>query len=108
MRRSTRLGLAVAVLLIAIFGAYSAFWFVVAGRLEDGVGQWAGSLRAQNLDLSWRSIRVGGVPFGFRVVLSEARLRGSATTPNGELQVPLLSGSALPWNLRLWQLTAPD
>jgi hypothetical protein len=108
MRRPTRLGLAAAVLLIAICGAYSVFWFVVAGRLEDGVAQWAGSLRAQNLDLSWGAMRVGGFPFGFRVVLSEARLRGSATTPNGELRVKLLSGSARPWNFRLWQLTAPD
>src|SRR6266705_590030 len=52
MRRPTRLGLAVVVLLIAILGAYGAFWFVVAGRLEDGVTQWAQSLRAQNLDMS--------------------------------------------------------
>jgi len=108
MRRPTRQGLAAAVLLIAIFGAYSAFWFVVAGHIEDGVGQWAGSLRARNLDLSWGAMRVGGFPFGFRVVLSEARLRGSATAPNGELRVKLLSGSARPWNLRLWQLTVPD
>ena len=100
-----RLGLAAAVLLIA---AYSAFWFVVAGRLEDGVAQWAGSLRAQNLDLSWGMIRVGGFPFGFRVALSEVRLRGSATVPNGELRVKLLSGSARPWNFRLWLLVAPD
>ena len=108
MRRPTRLGLAVAVLLIAIFGAYSGYWFVVAGRLEDGVGQWAGSLHAQNLDLSWRAIRVGGFPLAFRVVLSEARLRDLAASPTGELQVPLLTGSAAPWNFRVWQLTAPD
>jgi hypothetical protein len=107
MRRPL-LGLAAAVLLVAIFAAYGAFWFVVAWRLEDGVAQFAGSLRAQNLDLSWRAIRIGGFPFGFRVDLSEARLRGSATPPNGDLRVPLLSGSARPWNFRRWQLTASD
>src|SRR6266851_8466887 len=108
MRRPTRLGLAVAVLLVAICGAYGAFWFVVAGRLEDGVTQWAQSLRAQNLDLSWRSIRVGGFPLAFRATLSEARLRDLAATPKGDVQVPLLSGSAASWNFRVWQLTAPD
>src|SRR6266700_1997172 len=108
MRRPTRLGLAVVVLLIAILGAYGAFWFVVAGRLEDGVTQWAQSLRAQNLDLSWRAIRVGGFPLGFRVALSEARLRDLAATPKGDVQVPLLSGSAAYWNFRVWQLTAPE
>src|SRR5258708_36422028 len=64
MRRPTRLSLAAVVLLIAVFGAYSAFWFVAAGRLEDGVGQWAASLRAQNLGLSLRTIRVGRFPLG--------------------------------------------
>jgi hypothetical protein len=108
MRRPTRLGLAVAVLLVAICGAYSAFWFVVAGRLEDGVTQWAQSLRAQNLDLSWRGIRVGGFPLAFRVALSEAQLRDLAATPKGEVHVPLLSGSAASWDFRVWQLTAPD
>ncbi len=108
MRRPTRLGLAVAVLLVAICGAYGAFWFVVAGRLEDGVTQWAQSLRAQNLDLSWRSIRVGGFPLAFRVALSDARLRDLAAAPKGEVQVPLLSGSASAWNFRVWQVTAPE
>jgi len=109
MRHPTRLGLAAAVLLAAVFAAYTVFWFVVAGRLEGGVAQWASSLRAQNLDLSWRAIRVGGFPLTFRVALSAVRLRDlAATAPQRELQVPLLSGSALPWNLRSWQLTAPD
>jgi hypothetical protein len=108
MRRPTRLGLVVAVLLVAIFGAYGAFWFFVAGRLEDGVAQWAQSVRAQNLDLSWRAIRVDGFPLAFRVALSEVRLRDLASTPKGEVDAPLLSGSAAHWNFRLWQLSAPD
>jgi hypothetical protein len=108
MRRPTRISLVVAVLLIAIFGAYSAFWFVVAGRIEDGVAQWAGSLREQNLDLSWRTIGFGGFPLAFRVELSDARLRGRTVASTGEVHLPLLSGSARPWNLRLWQLTASE
>jgi len=59
--------------LSTVFGAYAAFWFVAAGRIEDGVGQFAQSLRAHNLDLSWRSVRVGGVSLGMRGELSEAR-----------------------------------
>jgi hypothetical protein len=109
MRHPTRLGLAVAALLVAVVVAYSAFWLIVAGRVEDGVAQWAASLRTQHLDLAWRAIRVGGFPLSFRVVLSEVRLSGlAATAPNREVHVPLLSGSASPWNLRSWQLTAPD
>ena len=108
MPRPTRLGLAIAALVIAGCGAYAAFWFVAASQIEDGVGRWAQSLRPRNLDLSWRAIRVGGFPLAFRVELNEARLRGRAATATTELQVPQLSGSAWPWNLRLWRVTAPD
>ncbi len=107
-----RLGLAVAVLLLALSGAYTAYWFVAAGRIEDGFGQWAGSLRAQNLDLSWTALRVRGFPLAFRVELSKARLRpdgaGGAAIPAAEARMPLLSGSARPWNFRVWHLAAPD
>ena len=108
MRRPTRLGLAIAVLVLAVLGAYSAYWFVVADRLDNGLRDWAQSLPAQNLDLSWRASRVGGFPFGFRVELSEARLRDRAATPAGEVSAPLLIGSASPWNLFLWRLAAPN
>ena len=109
MRRSTRLGLAAAVLLIAICGAYSAIWFVIASRLEDGVRQWAASLHAQNLELSWRAIRVGGFPLALHVSLNEARLRNlAATAPNGEVRAPLLAGRASVRNLHRWQVAAPE
>ncbi len=108
MRRPTRLGLAVAIVLVAVSGAYSVYWVIAAGRIEDGIGQWVQSLRAQNVDLSWHAIRVGGFPVAFRVELSEARLRDRASTPNAELRVPLLSGSARPWNFRVWDLMASE
>jgi hypothetical protein len=107
MRRPQRLALASAFLIVLVFGAYTAFWFFVAGRIADGIGQWAGTLRSQNLDLSWHAIRVAGFPFSFRAELGEATLRDAATGPSGELTMPLLTGSAHPWNFRLWRLAAP-
>ncbi len=102
-----RLGLwAAAVLLVIIFGGYTAFWFIAAGRVEDGIGQWAQSLRPQHLDLAWRAVRVGGFPLAFRVELSEARLRNSGSG-GGEVQMPAVSASARPWDFRVWQLAAP-
>ena len=105
MRRTTYFGLAAGLLALVL---YSAFWFIVAGRIEDGFGAWARSLRAQNLDLTWRGIRVAGFPAAFRIELSEARLRGVAAADAGAVQVPLLAGSARPWNFRVWHLAAPD
>jgi hypothetical protein len=108
MRRRTRLGLVIAVLLLLVgCGAYTAFWFVVADKLEEGLTEWAQSARAQKLDVSWRALRVGGFPLAFHIELSDAGLRDDAITPPAELHAPLLSGSARPWNFRAWRLTAP-
>jgi hypothetical protein len=109
MRRPMRLGLvAAAVLLLIVLGGYSAFWFIAAGRVEAELGPWAQSLRAQNLDLSWQKVRVGGFPLSFRIELSAARLRNGAEARGGELQLPLLTGSTRPWNFRVWSLAAPQ
>jgi uncharacterized protein DUF2125 len=40
--------------------------------------------------------------------MSDARLRNVAGGPAPELTMPLLTGSAHPWNFRLWRLTAPQ
>jgi hypothetical protein len=108
MRRPTRLSLAVVVLVLAIVGAYSAYWFTVAGRLETAVRDWAQTLPAQNLDLSWREMRVGGFPFALSIELADARLRDRSAVPAGEVQAPLLVGSARPWNPFVWRLLAPN
>lgn len=105
MRGRTLLGL---VVLLLLLGAYTAFWFVAAGRIEDGIVAQADSLRRQNLELAWSAIRVSGFPLAFDVGLSEARLRAAATTPQTELRAPVLSVSARPWNFREWRLSAPD
>ena len=108
MRRRTRLGLVIAApLLLVICGAYTALWFVVAGKLEEGLTEWAQSARAQKLDVSWRQLRVGGFPLAFEIELRDAALRDEAITPPAELHAPLLSGSTRPWNFRAWRLTAP-
>jgi hypothetical protein len=105
MRRSSRLGLALAaVLLVVVLAGYSAFWFVAASRFENGVTLWAQSLRTQDLDLSWRSSRVTGFPLAFALELSDASLRA----PNaGEVRLPLLTATASPWNFRVFRLDMP-
>ena len=104
MRRGPLLGILLLVLLIS---GYCAYWFIAAGRIEDGIAAWAESLRRENAELTWRTIRVGGFPFSFDVRLDQARLR-STKAPGGELNAPEFSASARPWNFRDWRLTAPS
>lgn len=103
MRRGPLVGIIVIVLLI---GAYCAYWFIAAGRIEGGIGAWAESLRRDNAELTWRAIRVGGFPFAFDVRLSDARIRATKA-PGGELNAPVISASARPWNFQDWRLEAP-
>src|ERR1700745_1961160 len=107
MRRPTRHGLVTLAVLLVIFGAYTAYWFIVAGQVKDGVIAWAQSARADKIDASWQKIRVTGFPIAFRVELETAILRDSAVTPSPEVRIPSLSGIAWPWDFATWRLAAP-
>lgn len=106
MRRPTRLGLAIIAALLVIFGAYTVYWFVVAGQIKDGVVAWAQSARADKIDISWQKIRVVGFPISFRVELDSAALRDGAVTPSPEVRIPSLSGIARPGDFATWRLAA--
>jgi hypothetical protein len=106
MRRQTRLGLAAFVVLLVLCGAYTVYWCIVAGRIEDGVVAWQQSMRAQKIDASWQTIRIVGFPLHFRIALSGTALRDHALTPSPEVRLAELTGSARPWNFANWRLEA--
>jgi hypothetical protein len=74
MLRSTRFGLVALAALLFAGGAYTAYWFLVARRIETGILDWAQSQRADKIDASWQK-RVSGYPVTFRVDLGSAVLR---------------------------------
>lgn len=108
MPRSTRFGLVILAALLVAAGGYTAYWFLVARRIETGIAEWALSQRADKVELSWQKMRVSGFPAAFRVDLGSAALRDGAITPSPELHIPVLSGTARPWNFGDWRLVAPE
>jgi len=108
MRRPPRFALVVSAALLVIAGSYTAYWFIVAGQISDGVTAWAEAARADKIDVSWQKIRVTGYPTAFRVEVEATALRDDALTPPSELRVPKLAGSAHPWDFADWWLTARD
>jgi hypothetical protein len=108
MHRSTRLGVAILTALLLVGGGYTAYWFLAAHRIEAGIVDWALSQRADKIDVSWQDIRVSGYPAAFRVHLGSAVLRDGAVAPSPEFHIPVLSGTALPWNFADWRLAAPQ
>jgi hypothetical protein len=107
MRRPTRLGLIAVGILSVSFAVYAGFWLIVANRIEQGFADWAASARHQGIDASWHNFAIGGFPTAFRMDLAGAELRDMKLVPAPDVTAPLLSGSARPWNLRDWSLSAP-
>ncbi len=108
MRRSTRIGFVAVVALLVLFGAYAAYWWIVAGKIKDGVAAWRQSESARKIDASWRELRVRGFPLAFRVDIRDAMLRDRAWSPAPELHAARLTGTARPWDFDNWRLTAPQ
>jgi hypothetical protein len=108
MRRPTRLGLALVAVLLVLLGAYTAYWWIVATRISEGVTAWAQTERAEKVDISWQEVGVTGFPFFWRVTLDHAVLRDGRLTPSPELRIPALSATARPWGFGSWELVAPE
>jgi hypothetical protein len=107
MRRSTVFRVVGAVLVIGI-GAYSVFWWVAAGKIEDTVTTWQAESREQKLDVSWQAMRVAGYPFSFRLELSGVALKNEATNPPADLQAPSVTATVYPWNFHAAWFAAPN
>ncbi len=108
MRRPTRLGLAAVALLLVLLGAYTAYWWIVATRISDGISTWAQTERAEKVDISWQKVGVTGYPLFWRVALDHAMVRDGRLTPSPELRLPAVSATARPWDFGSWELVAPD
>jgi hypothetical protein len=106
MRRSTVFGLIGAVLVIGI-GAYTAYWWIAAGKIADAASDWARQAHERQLDVSWQAIRVAGYPFSFRLELTDAVVGDKAASPPTELRAPQISASIWPWNFHDISLGAP-
>ncbi len=108
MRRSTRFALAAVIVLLVLAGAYTAYWWNVAGRIKDGLVEWQQTEKAHKIDAGWRDLQVSGFPFEFRVAVAEAALRDHTWNPGPEVRLARLTGTARPWNFHNWRLSAPD
>jgi hypothetical protein len=102
-----RIATVVLLLLLILLGAYSALWFVIAGRITDEIGQWAERERQRRFDVSWERLGVFGYPLAFRVTASEVRLRDLVPGRAAELRAPQVEATARPWNFRSWAIEVP-
>ncbi len=107
MRRKLRPGLLFPLLLLLVCcSAYAAYWWIAAARIEREFGIWVRQAHAEKLEISWRDLHVGGFPTAFRLELKNASFRYGAINAAPAFDVPVLSGSARPWDPTVWRLAA--
>jgi hypothetical protein len=94
-------------ILVVAFGAYSAFWWVAAGKIKLAAGDLAQAAHQKQIDVSWQDIRVAGYPFTFRLEASDVVLSDKTANPTVELRAPEMSASIWPWNFHEVWLDAP-
>ena len=102
-----RIATIVLLLLLVLFGAYTALWFFIADRMQDEIAQGAERERQNKLDISWERLRVHGYPLAFRIEASGLRLRDLMPKRPAEVRAPLVEARAAPWNFRSWAVAAP-
>ena len=95
-----------AVLALAWLG-YSGYWLYTAKRLASSIGPWAEARRADGYKLQWRTLEVEGYPAAFRLRFTDAAVAGVRPLPFAAT-MPLLTGKTAPWDLKHWQLEAPQ
>ncbi len=98
-RRKSRFWLfAPIVVVLALFGAYSAYWVYLRGQLDQGIDQWIATQRAAGLDVAFEDKRLGGYPYRVALDVDAPAIRDPETglAWRGErLQLVMQ-----PWNLR--------
>ncbi len=94
-------------LLLLVGGGYTAYWLVMAHRIEAGLGPWAEAQHAQGTRLAWQSVAMEGFPGAFRLRFTAASAAG-AKPVRLAATAPLLLAEAPVWDLKHWQLSAPQ
>ncbi|MBL8707126.1 MAG: DUF2125 domain-containing protein [Rhodospirillales bacterium] len=96
-RLRTLIPIVSAIVIVAILGGYGAWWFTLAGRVENGVARWAAERRAEGWTVKHEPIQRGGFPFSLDLTMPRPELaRGDALAWKGEM----LTASAKPWAIQ--------
>lgn len=105
-KRANPWGLAIPFLLVfAVLAAWSAWWAVLAHRIESEIAAAADDLRAAGHAVTYADLHTTGWPFRARVEASHV----SIASPSGHgISAPVLVAEANAYRPDRWVLVAPD
>ena len=85
--------------------AYTAYWFLLASNLKDGIGAWVQARAGTGIQVSQSRIEISGFPLALRVIMTGPRIAFSGFSETGEgdrweWRGQKLTAHMAPWNLR--------
>mgnify|MGYP000002876071 FL=1 len=83
--------------LALIAGAYSVFWFMLAGNLEEELLAYKGRVQENGVKADWRAHEMHGFPYRMGVTLKEATLTRDRGKTAWSLALPEISAQMLPY-----------
>ncbi|WP_321395098.1 DUF2125 domain-containing protein [Emcibacter sp.] len=93
---------ALVITVLVVVGAYSAFWFYLAGKIEEKARIWIAAQESKGVRTFYGDLSVEGFPYKIVLKLSGLRVTlPSELTRRGEVNVafPELAVVAFPWKL---------
>ena len=91
-------------LLVLIAGGWSAWWFVLSSRIQDGLAERAQVLRDAGWTVDYAAARIDGYPFRLRVSLDDLNL----VAPSGHgIRGDDIQAEAMAYALDRWVAIAP-
>ena len=103
-----RLALVLTVLLALIVAVYTAFWFVVAGRAEGWIADWARPEPGKDWEGEFQSVEVMGYPFSMDVMVTAPRIVWLGGDREATWSGPWLLVHYRPWNFERVEFQLPE
>jgi hypothetical protein len=103
-----RIALVLAVLLVLVAAAYTAFWFVVAGRAEGWIADWARPEPGKDWEGEFQAVEVSGFPFSLDVMVTAPRIVWHGGDREATWTGPWLLAHYRPWNYERIDFELPE
>lgn len=84
--------------IVVLTALYSAAWYVVAGKLEDGIARWTAERRADGWTASYSAIRIEGFPLFWRALIDKPDLATNRAVPAIRWSGPAILLDWKPWD----------
>jgi hypothetical protein len=107
--RLIRRGLMTLVVLALLGIGYSAYWFLIATSMKDGVPAWLADRAGPALSFNYKQIEISGYPFTFRIIFHQPSAGSTRllAAPGGESwrwRAGKVIAEMKPWNFNHFEL----